>query len=103
MRGKGWKCMNCGGVFDRLLDIGSGTWYDPPDYVCPFCRSGDVTDLWFKCDSCGKEFEVDDMENDALCKGCADKAINAMKAYMEHGTEMNQGDRDNFLTIWGCM
>ena len=100
MRGKGWKCLNCGGVFDRLLDIGSGTWWDPPSYVCPFCRSDDVTDLWFKCDSCEKEFEVEDMQTDEYCKPCFKAAEDEFLDYMRENKPMSDKAKEIILTYW---
>ena len=104
MKGRDWKCFECGAHFDFPMDVGSRTYWDPPEWVCPNCGDDiDMTDLWFECESCGEEFHAEDMENDEICKGCAEKAIQAMRGYMEDGVEMSQEDRDNFMFVWEGM
>ena len=100
MKGKGCYCYNCRKGDVELIDIGSKTYWDPPDWVCPDCLDDAFTEDWAECESCGKELPMEEMETEEICKECAEKAIKAMREYMEDGKEMSPEDRENFLMIW---
>lgn len=100
MKGKGCYCYQCQKGNVELVDIGSKSYWDPPAWVCPDCQDDIFTDEWAECERCGKELPMEEMEDEYICKECAEKVIAAMKDYMENGTPMTEEQREDFLSIW---
>ena len=81
----GWICMNCGRNFESPVDYGSRTYWDPPEWGCPYCKDEWIIEGYYNCEECDKDCEKEDMESEWCCKECADKAFQALNDYLDYG------------------
>ena len=79
----GWLCLNCRKTFESPVDYGSKTYWDPPEWGCPYCKDEEIVEGYFNCEECDGDFEKEEMETEWCCKECADKAMEALNECLD--------------------
>lgn len=101
-----WRCDNCGHTFHDE-DSGRKEIYREGIYAeyekcCPDCGSEWIEE-GKQCIYCGNWYAPDEEGFDECCIPCRDDAVNALKAYLDEGKEMNRYQKIVMSDYWDCL
>lgn len=97
-----FRCDRCGEVFEGPRVV-YHSYYEPLDYVCPYCGSAEMTEGHF-CEGCGEFIEEEGFATDSYCDKCIDDAISVLKAHLnDDRVKMTEAQKKAFLEYLECV